>query len=526
MEANSAQNLLQKEVTTLREHNRTMQLRLRDMEVSNDDFERQERIVMSSLEDVESKYNQSIERSVMLEEEIRGGELEREALRIELQRLRDELSDLKVEQEITVEKLNNTMAMAAKYGHGSLHHVPPPKFPSPLSDTSTVLTEDSPCTPATTPSGASASTPQSDHSGPPSPPISEISTTPPSQSSRITSPLNDPATTPRPARGLSSSSSSSSRPKKHSRGPSLGAANSALPMPTSRSLNQIRGLIGQMQRLEQRVQSARSKLPGPPLATPPRPPLPPPPPPPLLRTAQMPSPINMNTVTLRSHKKTRTPSLAASAASAGERAGTPGFFSNRLSYSAVDRPVSRAVSRIDRAGNRTQVQTQAAHAQAQAQAANVDSRPSSRASTTTSRSSLSGGLDRSSAISQRPQSRASMSGRATPLGSHGDYDMASSAVVAAAGSRVDRRSVGGEDRAFGFGIRRNTLNSNGNGNNPPGSGSAIPLPRKGYGGRLSTAGTRTFVPEDGGSSPISPPNRAASQRLPAKGFSDKWAPSL
>ena len=118
-----------------------------------------------------------------------------------------------------------------------------------------------------------------------------------------------------------------------------------------------------------------------------------------------------------------------------------------------------------------------------------------------------------------------MSGRATPLGSHGDYDMASSAVVAA-GSRVDRRSVGGEDRAFGFGIRRNTLNSNGNGNNPPGSGSAIPLPRKSYGGRLSTAGTRTFVPEDGGSSPISPPNRAASQRLPAKGFSDKWAPSL
>ena len=72
-ESNSAQNVLEKEITTLRESNRTMQLRLRDMEVSNDDFERQERIVMSSLEDAESKYNHSLERGVMLEEEVRLG---------------------------------------------------------------------------------------------------------------------------------------------------------------------------------------------------------------------------------------------------------------------------------------------------------------------------------------------------------------------------------------------------------------------------------------------------------------------
>jgi hypothetical protein len=41
---------------------------------------------MSSLEDIESKYNHSIERSVMLEEEVRAGEQERESLRIEVQR--------------------------------------------------------------------------------------------------------------------------------------------------------------------------------------------------------------------------------------------------------------------------------------------------------------------------------------------------------------------------------------------------------------------------------------------------------
>ncbi|KAF8540834.1 hypothetical protein BDD12DRAFT_804208 [Trichophaea hybrida] len=437
-EANSAQNTLQKEITTLREQNRTMQLRLRDMEVSNDDFERQERIVMSSLEDIESKYNHSIERSVMLEEEVRAGEQEREALRIEVQRLRDELSDLKVEQEITVEKLNNTMAMAAKYGNGSLHHVPPPKFHSPLSDTSTVLTEDSPSTPVTTPSVASTSTPQSDHSGPPSPPMSEISTTP-SQSSRITSPLNDPATTPRPR--------NHQKPKKHVRNASL-SGGTTLPMPSSRSLNQIRGLIGQMQRLEQRVQSARSKLPGP-TATPPR--VSP-------RTSQMPAPINLNTVTMRSHKKPRTPSIASSVTSGGEREGTPSYYSNRLSYSSMDRPASRAMARPESRA--------------------AESRPSSRASGATSQSSVSGGLDRVTSLPQRPQSRASMSGRVTPMGTYGDYDRSS-----AAGR--ERRSMGREEGGFGF-VRRNTLNA---------GSSAIPLPRKSYGGRMSVAGTRGFTEE-------------------------------
>ncbi|KAA6412671.1 MAG: hypothetical protein FRX48_03663 [Lasallia pustulata] len=48
----------------------------------------------------------TIERGVRLEEEIKLGEQEREALRIETQRLRDELSDLKVEAEIMHDKLH------------------------------------------------------------------------------------------------------------------------------------------------------------------------------------------------------------------------------------------------------------------------------------------------------------------------------------------------------------------------------------------------------------------------------------
>ncbi|KAA6408444.1 MAG: hypothetical protein FRX48_07526 [Lasallia pustulata] len=99
-EANSAQNTLQKEITPLRDTNRTIQLKLRDIEVANDDFERQARNTTSSLEDLKSKYNVAIERGVMLEEEFKLGEQERGALKIETQRLRGELFDLKVEAEI------------------------------------------------------------------------------------------------------------------------------------------------------------------------------------------------------------------------------------------------------------------------------------------------------------------------------------------------------------------------------------------------------------------------------------------
>ena len=48
-------------------------MKLRDIEVANDDFERQARNTTSSLEDVESKYNVAIERAVMMEEEIKIG---------------------------------------------------------------------------------------------------------------------------------------------------------------------------------------------------------------------------------------------------------------------------------------------------------------------------------------------------------------------------------------------------------------------------------------------------------------------
>ncbi|KAJ6263305.1 hypothetical protein Dda_1868 [Drechslerella dactyloides] len=251
-EANTVQGQLQKEITELREKYRTGQIKIREMEVSNDDFERQERIVKSSLDDLESKYNMAIERNAMNESEIQTLELEREELRIDVQRLKDELAELKVEAELSAEKY-----LMAKQGTAN------PRFQSPMPEAPTTPTSVSP-----TPKRPRAPTTPTDFSSPtpPSPPISETS----GSSSRIPTP-HDHLMTPRP-------SHYKSLPKKTPSSVNLNgsmrkvtvSAGSGIPISNSKSLTQIRGLIGQMQRLEQRVQSARSKMPPPTQRTPPR----------------------------------------------------------------------------------------------------------------------------------------------------------------------------------------------------------------------------------------------------------------
>lgn len=278
-ESNSAQNALQREITTLRETTRSLQLRLRDTEVMNDDYERQARNTETSLEDLESKYNASIERGVLFEETIRQGEQEREELRIETQRLRDELGDLKVENEITLEKLRLAEDTIDNLRGGKPSPLPVDhlRARSPASEASGI-----------TPLSPTASTPPpksdtaSDAPTPPSPPLSDDPThgkreqKTPVPAARRRSLIPDSAT-PRP-RGL---------PTKHTRGPSVAssastamsdirsmkpptsrprparASNAPNNLPRSDSLYQIRGLIGRMQKIEERVQNARSKLPAP-----------------------------------------------------------------------------------------------------------------------------------------------------------------------------------------------------------------------------------------------------------------------
>lgn len=292
------QNNLQKEITTLREANRTLQLKLRDIEVANDDYERQARNTTSSLEDMESKYNIGIERQVLLEEEIRSGEQEREQLRIDNQRLRDELSDLKIETEIIQEKLRNTE------GHGMRRRKPTPLYHrSPATPQSLEIFDRSPGTATSSPVFATPpakSSLASSTATPPSPPISESSvnmrksinahsnSTPtfPRQRAAGADPVNSrtlhartqPRTTHSRTPSLAYSNGAYSTGNGNSSGNgrstpsmSISSRNSLTRMNTSRppglpksgSLFQIRGLIGKMQKLEERVQSAKSRLPAP-----------------------------------------------------------------------------------------------------------------------------------------------------------------------------------------------------------------------------------------------------------------------
>ncbi|KAH8166346.1 hypothetical protein CIB48_g1905 [Xylaria polymorpha] len=405
-EANAAQNTLEKEITTLRDTNRSLQLKLRDIEVANDDFERQARHTNSSLEDMESKYNVAIERTVMMEEEIKIGEQERETLRIEAQRLREELSDLKVEAEIMQDKIKK-----AEDRHLSV-------ISTDISILESDIYEDSPRSSASSPM---ISTPPNELSllpvgklplavnEPPSPPMSDASATLPRPSSRLKTPAHsqmksripsaDRSITPKPRNLMPSSarqpglrSVTATRTPAPTRTTTNRAASHK--MAPSTSLTHIRSLTAQMQRLEARVQSARSKLPAP-IYTPPRA---------SPRSSlqgnvpQMPS-----TVTMRSRKRTvgsvassiteDTPSQSTNTAGIGRH-------TSRLSASGVSRlsfgPLPNRANGYDPEGSAMGI-----------------SRPSSRAS-------VSGytRLERPPSRSElpRPLSRTSMVSARTPMG--------------------------------------------------------------------------------------------------------------
>jgi hypothetical protein len=414
-EAGAAQNTLQKEITILRDTNRTLTHKLRDIEVQNDDFERQARNTTSSLEDLESKYNMAIERAVMMEEEIKIGEQEREHLRIETQRLRDELSDLKIEAEILQDKLRKRSLPSITTDITAPNS--PSSRDSPTSTASSPMITTPPDTKSVSTTDTVSETPT-----PPSPPMSEASGSararpllktpmnPPA--SKIKLPSGDSSTTPKPSARYNSSSLRSSKgptaPTSSSRArnatPAVirqtkAKAPATRSIPNSTSLTHIRSLTAQMQRLEQRVQSARSKLPAP-VHTPPRA-----------------SPRNGSTtnhafmpssVTIRSRKRTGGSSISQSVPPAEETPSTTKHVP-RLSTSGISRLSFGPLP--TREGS--------------------DSRPSSRASTNYVRQDRP--LSRTEIT--RPASRTSMSGARTPLGHYSQSQIAE--------SRRPRSSVGG-----------------------------------------------------------------------------------
>ncbi|KAI0379605.1 NUDE protein [Hypomontagnella monticulosa] len=470
-EANTAQNALEKEITTLRDTNRTLQLKLRDMEVANDDFERQARNTSSSLEDIESKYNVAIERSVMMEEEIKIGEQERETLRIEAQRLREELSDLKVEAEIMQDKIKKAENRHLSAISTDVSILESPTFEdSPRSTTSSPLITTPPDEVSLPPPGKGApmvneppSPPMSDASAPLPRPASKMKTPAPSAQKKSRLPSADRSITPKAKTAISTNmrapglrSATSARTPAPTRTTTGRAASHKIPPSTS--LTHIRTLTAQMQRLEARVQSARSKLPAP-VNTPPRAS----PRSSLLGTGQVPS-----TVTMRSRKRT-VGSTTSSMADETPTQSTTSKHVSRLSTSGVSRlsfgPLPNRSNNYDPDSSSVGI-----------------SRPSSRASVTSyarperpaSRSEIA-----------RPMSRTSMAGTRTPLGVRPRSSMSGS--LHGHSQSVSRIDLDEFDERFEERTpsRRGTYSKY----DTDGSASSIPMPRRQSGGMHSARRT-------------------------------------
>ena len=84
---NTTTTSLQRELDQLRQEYQQLKVQMRELELGNDDLERNERAVSSSLADMEAKYSRALEEKILLEHEL----LEKAKLEEENQRLKDEL---------------------------------------------------------------------------------------------------------------------------------------------------------------------------------------------------------------------------------------------------------------------------------------------------------------------------------------------------------------------------------------------------------------------------------------------------
>ncbi|KAI6132729.1 hypothetical protein EV401DRAFT_1915914 [Pisolithus croceorrhizus] len=98
---NTTTTSLQRELDTVRQECQKLKVQLRELEMGNDDLERNERAVSSSLADVEAKYSRALEEKILLEHEL----LDKAHMEEECQRLKDELRDAGVEISILQDQL-------------------------------------------------------------------------------------------------------------------------------------------------------------------------------------------------------------------------------------------------------------------------------------------------------------------------------------------------------------------------------------------------------------------------------------
>ncbi|KAJ7837495.1 hypothetical protein B0H14DRAFT_3087183 [Mycena olivaceomarginata] len=98
---NTTTTTLQRELDKLRQEHQQTKVQLRELEMGNDDLERNERAVSSSLADIESKYSRALEEKILLEHEL----LDKANLEEECQRLKDELRDANEEVSVLKDQL-------------------------------------------------------------------------------------------------------------------------------------------------------------------------------------------------------------------------------------------------------------------------------------------------------------------------------------------------------------------------------------------------------------------------------------
>ncbi|KAJ3537637.1 hypothetical protein NM688_g6652 [Phlebia brevispora] len=98
---NTTTTSLQRELDTLRKEHQQTKVQLRELEMGNDDLERNERAISSSLADVEQRYARVLEEKILLEQDL----YDKANVEEECQRLKDELRDANEEIGVLKEQL-------------------------------------------------------------------------------------------------------------------------------------------------------------------------------------------------------------------------------------------------------------------------------------------------------------------------------------------------------------------------------------------------------------------------------------
>ncbi|KAJ3879095.1 hypothetical protein F5051DRAFT_215222 [Lentinula edodes] len=118
---NTITTSLQRELDRLRQEHQTVKVQLRELEMGNDDLERTERAVSSTLADVEGKYTRALEEKILLEHEL----IDKANVEEQCQRLRDELRDANAE----ISHLKDQLTTRSSAASSDSSHSSGPSFP-------------------------------------------------------------------------------------------------------------------------------------------------------------------------------------------------------------------------------------------------------------------------------------------------------------------------------------------------------------------------------------------------------------